>query len=155
MNRLRFTLTQLMALVLCLGLGLAALRNADGFWAGATYNLGIMMVATALVGAIARKGRPRATWAGFAVFGYTYLIASLADWRTGGFGFGPIPRPILLIESGITRLQPFLKPLPPGMSSSLAGNFLIPYEQVSFSLGIILFGMLGAVVGHVVAAKED
>jgi hypothetical protein len=55
MTRLHFTLAQLMAIVLYLGFGFAALRNADDFWASATFTVAIISISTALVGAIARK----------------------------------------------------------------------------------------------------
>ena len=68
MPRLRFTLAALLAIVLFLGFGFAALRNADAFWASATYMLALLMVAVAPLGALTRKGRARMAWAGFAVF---------------------------------------------------------------------------------------
>jgi hypothetical protein len=149
MTRLRYTIAQSMAIVLAVGFGLAALRNADAFWASATYTLAITMLAAALVGCIARSGVARSTWAGFAVFGWTYLlVVQLPPWDIGGFGFGPIRKPILLIEWCITRLQPYLYPTGPG------GRDLEPYEQVSYSLGIILFGLIGAVVGRLLAVGE-
>jgi len=39
MNRFRFTLAQLMAIVLFIGFGFAALRNANALWASATFSL--------------------------------------------------------------------------------------------------------------------
>jgi hypothetical protein len=157
MTRLRFSIAQMMASVLLAGFGFAALRNADAIWASASYTLAIVVIATALVGALVRKGPTRATWTGFAVFGWCYfLVVHLPDWGSGGFGFGPIYKPVLLIESGITSLQPYIKPIPPGVSGGeAAGNFLQPYEQVSFSLGILLFGLVGAIIGHFLAAKDD
>ena len=74
MNRLRFTIANLMVLVLYVGLGFAALRNADKFWASATYTLAILAVSAAVVVAVARKGRARLTWLGFAVFGWASLL---------------------------------------------------------------------------------
>ena len=38
MTRLRFTLAQLIAFVLFIGFGFAALRNADGLWASAAFS---------------------------------------------------------------------------------------------------------------------
>ena len=154
MNRLRFTLAQLMAIVLYLGFGFAALRNADEFWASATYTLAITLIAGALVGAFARSGRARTPWVGFAVFGWTYLlIVHLPAWGVGGLGFGPIGKPHLLIEWGTARLQPYIKPPPPGMGV-MAGD-MMHYEQVSRSLGIILFGLVGAVLGRLLSAKDE
>jgi hypothetical protein len=140
-----------MGIVLYLGFGFAALRNADEFWASATYTLATILIAVTLVGAFARSGRARTPWVGFAVFGWTYLlIVHLPDRSIGGLGFGPIQKPLLLIEWGTARLQPYIKPLPQG-----AGGNLMPYEQVSHSLGIIRFGLAGAVLGRLLAAKDE
>jgi hypothetical protein len=156
MTHLRFTLAQLMAVVFYLGFGFAALRNADAFWASAAYTLAVVSVSTALVGAFARGGRARVPWVGFAVFGYTYLlVAHLPDWGGGGLGFGPIHKPLLIIEWATAQLQPHVKPLPPGTGGWAAGNFLTAYEQVSQSLGIILFGLVGAFVGRLLAMREE
>jgi hypothetical protein len=156
MTRLRFTLAQLMGIVLYLGFGFAALRNADEFWASATYTLATILIAVALVGAFARSGRARTPRVGFAVFGWTYLlIVHLPDWSIGGLGFGPIQKPLLLIEWGTARLQPYIKPLPQGAGGLAGRSFLMPYEQVSHSLGIILFGLAGAVLGRLLAAKDE
>jgi hypothetical protein len=151
MTRLRFTIAQLMGMVLYLGFGFAALRNADEFWASATLTLALILITLAVVGALARRGRARTPWVGFAAFGWTYfLIVHLPAWNSGGLGFGPIAKPPLLIEWATARLQPYILPLPQG-----AGVDLLSYEQVSQSLGIILFGLLGAVLGRLVAAKDD
>ena len=115
-------------------------------------SLAIIMITTALVGGLARRGTARATWIGFAVFGWIYLlIDQLPAWPIGGLGAGPIPKPVLLIEYGIARLRPYINPL----SATLTGSEWVQYEQVSFSLGIILFGLLGAVLGRLVAVKDD
>jgi hypothetical protein len=114
MTRLRFTLAQLMALVLCLGLCFAALRNADEFLASVTFTLTTMAISMALVGAFVRKGQARTAWIGFAVFGWAYLLIDLLPPRaSGGLGFGPLPWPPRLIEWGFARLQPYLRPVPP------------------------------------------
>jgi hypothetical protein len=139
-----------MGIVLYLGFGFAALRNADEFWASATFTLAIMSIALAPVGAFARSGRARMPWVGFAVFGWTYLlIVHLPAWGVGGLGFGPIAKPPLLIEWGTGRLQPYIMPLPPGT----AFHLLVAYEQVSQSLGIILFGLVGAALGRLLTAR--
>ena len=156
MTRLRFTLARLMGIVLYLGFGFAALRNADAFWASATYTLAIILIAVAFVGAFTRSGWARTPWVGFAVFGWTYLlIVHLPDWSIGGLGFGPIYKPLLLIEWGTAQLQPYIKPLPQGMGGGAVSDFLMPYEQVSQSLGIILFGLVGAVLGRLLAANDE
>jgi len=149
MNSLRINLAQLMAAVLSIGFGFAALRNADQFWASATYTLSLVMIAAALVGAVLRRGGSRSTWTGFAVFGWSYLlVVQLPPWHSVGLGFGPIERPVPLIEWAMARLQPSLHPRAPG------GGDLVPYEQVTRSLGILFFGLVGAILGRLLGMKD-
>ena len=151
MSRLRFSIAQLMAIIFYLGFAFAALTNADYLWASATYTLAIVMISTALIGGLSRRGRARTIWLGFAVFGWSYLIIThFPDWPIGGLGAGPISNPILLLEYGSARLQPFINPL-----ASMAGSDWVPYEQVSYSLGIILFGLIGAALGRLVSVGDD
>ena len=72
--RARHNVAGLMALVLCVGLSLAALRNSDQLWATVIYTLAITTLAAAVVGAIVGEGRIRTFSTGFAVFGLTYLL---------------------------------------------------------------------------------
>jgi hypothetical protein len=55
MTRPRLTLAQLMAVVLLVGFGFAALRNANPSWASVTFSLAILAVSVALAGACSRK----------------------------------------------------------------------------------------------------
>jgi hypothetical protein len=147
MKRPRFTLTQLMAIVLLIGFAFAMLRNANEFWAIATFNLAIFLNSTALVAAIVRKGRARAKWVGFAVFGWAYLVVDLLpDRSSGSFGFGPIPKPRLLIDKGFTFVQSYMTP---------TGGFDVVHDQVSHSLQIITSALLGMVVAHYLAEMDD
>jgi hypothetical protein len=149
MTRVRFTIARHMAIVLYLGFGFAALRNADEFWASTASTLAIVLVAAALVGASSRSGRARTPWVGFAVFGWAYLLTAHLPRRDIGVRFGPVIRPHLLVGWGFARLQPYIKPLPPGVN----GDF--SYDQVSVSLGIILFGLIGMVLGRFLALEGE
>jgi hypothetical protein len=155
MNRLRLTIAQSMGIVLVVGFGFAALRKADDFWASATFTLAITSISVAFLGAFARKGKARTAWSGFAVFGLAYLIIGLSRPLNvpGAVYFsytgGSEPTPALLIDWGLRYLQPYLNPLPPGASG------VIPYDQVSHSLGSILFGLLGAMLGRLVGVKDE
>jgi hypothetical protein len=155
MNRLRFTIAQSMAIVLYVGFGFAALRNADDLYASATFTLAVTMVSLAFVGALVRKGKARAIWSGFAVFGLANLLIGLSpSLNPPGPTFyhyttGQRPTPVLLIEWALRRLHPYVNPIAPGAAGS------IPYDQVSYSLGIVLFGFIGAALGRLVALKDD
>lgn len=152
MTRSRFTIAQLMTLILLVGFGFAALRNANEFWASATYTIAIVAILAALLFAFANKGKARMTSTGFAVFGWAYLLIDLLPKRTVGkdiFGGASIRWPSLMIEWGTTYLQPYIHPLNP------ATHDWIQYEIVSHSIGIILFGLIGAVIGRLVAPGDD
>jgi hypothetical protein len=73
----RISIRTLMAFVLVSAVGLAALRNADELWAGMMLLLALASVGVAILGAALMKGRERAWWLGFAVFGGGYLVAAL------------------------------------------------------------------------------
>ena len=82
MTRPRLTIAQLMTLILFVGLGFAALRNANPYWASGTLTLAIISILVALLGAFARTGKARMTWTGFAIFGWAYLLIDLLPARS-------------------------------------------------------------------------
>ncbi len=149
MRRIRFTIAQLMAAVLVIAFCFAALTQANAFWGSATYTLAIAMLAAAVVGAVARKGRSRMTFVAFAVFGWTYLLVARLpqDLQHTGHGLGPVHAPTLLFESG-TEAFPLIF-YPPAQ-----GSEWVHYVQVSHSIGIILFASVRAVLGHFLAATD-
>jgi hypothetical protein len=83
MTRLRFTLAQLMAAVIFIGLGFAALRSTSLLWASAVFTLTVAVLSAAILGAMARRGRARMTWAGFALFGWIYFGTTFGPWADG------------------------------------------------------------------------
>jgi len=147
MTRLRFTLAQLMTIVLFIGFGFAALRNPNDFWMSATYTLAFLMISVAPLGALARKGRARMAWAGVAVFGWARLLVGALPELTGDvFGFGGVPSPRLLTQWGYAYLLPYL---------TTPRGFDFSYPQIFYSMEIILFGLVGAVVGRLMAVEDE
>jgi hypothetical protein len=142
MRRLRVTIAQLMAVILFVGFGFAALRNANPFWASAAFSLAIVSISVAAVGALARKGEARMPWAGFAITGGACLVIRLLTHDTVGSMDGP-PRLLLY------RFQEYINPAATG------GKELIAYTQTCLSLEAILLGLVGAILGHLVAVKDD
>lgn len=68
-----FSVRTLMVLIVGAAVGLAALRNANVYWASAVAVVVGVAVAVSLIGALALRGKERYTWAGFAVFSVAYL----------------------------------------------------------------------------------
>ncbi len=135
MSRLRFSIAQLMAIILYAGFAFAALRNANAIWASATFSVAVVLVSVACAGAYTRKGTDRTSWTGFAAAGGIRLVVWLLSTDTIN---GP-PRPLLYL------LRAYI---------DYSGPYYL-YIQVCNSLDIILLGMVGAAIGHFVAAKED
>src|SRR5262249_33335957 len=72
-----------MAIVLLIGVGLAALHSASVLWSSAVFTLTVAVLSAAVLGAMARRGRARMTWAGFALFGWVYLGTTFGPWADG------------------------------------------------------------------------
>lgn len=145
MTRLRFSIAQLMAVVLFVGFGFAAWRNADENWASAAYTLAFLMISVAPLCALARIGRARMAWAGFAIFGWSRLLVGALP-LTNSSVFGPTPSPGLLGERVLTHALPYF--LPPGGYTSF-------HAQVFLSLDIIVFGWIGAILCRLITGKDE
>jgi hypothetical protein len=77
----RISIRSLMAFVLVAAVGLAALRNASELWAGIMLLFALAAVGVAILGTALSRGRERAGWLGFVVFGGGYLVVSLFPVR--------------------------------------------------------------------------
>jgi hypothetical protein len=75
----------MMGWVLAYALGLAALRNANELWAGTLALLTLGLLGVAVLGVIYERGRDRAWWLGYALFGGGYLVVTFAPWVVEGF----------------------------------------------------------------------
>jgi hypothetical protein len=76
----RLSFRSLMALIAVVGAGLAALRNADGLWAGMLLLVALGALGVAVMGALILRGKGRAWWGGFAFFSGGYLALTLGPW---------------------------------------------------------------------------
>ena len=70
----RLTIAGLMTFVLFAAVGFAALRQPTLLWASAVFTATVLLLSTAVVGALARQGRGRLIWSGAAIFGWAYLL---------------------------------------------------------------------------------
>ncbi len=140
MTRFRFSMAQLMAIVLLVGFGFAALRNANASWSSATFCLAIITVSVALAGTCADKEGARMSWAGFATAGGARLVLWLLTPQTVGSLNGP-PQPLLY------GFQQYLNP------TAIGGREFIAYVQICNSIDVILLGLIGAALGRFLAVK--
>ena len=103
MRRFRFSVAGLMAVILLLAVGMAALRDPAELWASVIFTAAVTLFAASVIGAMAHRGARRFIWAGLAVFGWAYLVISFGPWP--GNAVGPPP---LLPSSILDRLQDYI-----------------------------------------------
>jgi WD40 repeat protein len=73
MRRFRFRIGSLLILIVFLGVGFAALREATDLWDSIVLTLAIGVLLVSLLLAIHRQAERRAFWVAFALFGWVYL----------------------------------------------------------------------------------
>jgi hypothetical protein len=76
----RISIAGLMALIILLGVTLAALRAGTRFWARAMLTLAIASAGVALLGRRHTGGPAKAAWTGYLVFGTGYLVLCIGPW---------------------------------------------------------------------------
>ena len=77
MRRIRFSIASLLGLVLFVAVAVAALREADDLWDTGLFTLAVSLLLASVLLAVHRTDQERAFWLGFALVGWSYLIASL------------------------------------------------------------------------------
>jgi hypothetical protein len=114
MKPFRVSIAGLMAVVLLVAVGVAALRSASDLWAGALFTLALGVLAIAALGAVSLRGRQRASWAGFAALGWGYLLLAFGPWCDTAI------RPRLLTTKLLDILAAWKAPAPQGIAMSRA-----------------------------------
>src|ERR1700677_4336147 len=104
----RLTILGIMAVVAVVATALVALRSTLEIWASAYFSLTLVLLCTAIPGMTYHRGVRRAFWAGFAAFGWPYVILC----------FGPVPGtsfkpPPLLTTKLFEWAYPYLSTVPP------------------------------------------
>lgn len=97
----RYSLLTLLAAILLISLGFAALVNASEVWAEIVVTATVLGLLVASVGAIYLPGKSRAFAGGFAIFGWAYLLMVQGPWP------GSV-KPRLLTTVAMGRLETIL-----------------------------------------------
>lgn len=181
--RLRITIRAVMALVLLVAVGVAALRYANDLWASLALTGVLLVVAVAALGAAFGRGSRRAWWGGFAALGFGYLSLSFGPWfssairpqlattwlltyaeprlcRTPATGGWITPIVPYVFSSGsygsVNPNQPFgMSGFIPSGGTDVFGQVppATPFERVGHSIFSLLAGWLGGIAAMVFAAR--
>ncbi len=144
--RFRFSISDLMAVVLFISVAIASLTHPTQLCASLIYSLTLGVLCLAVLGTAFRVGESQRFWAGFIVFGWvTYLLM---------FPLASISSPslpvTLLVDYSIQFLHP---PRPTGPSSSvmtLDSPGQIAFYHIAYSLSVIVIGFIGAYLSRAV-----
>lgn len=125
----RYSIRTLMASIVLVAVGLAALKNASEVWAGMLLLLALAAIGVAALGTIIMRGRERCWWAGFALFGGAYLALAVAPWLGDAF------RPRL----GTTHLLGYLHARmfgssPPALEDSEALTLILKEQELGAAI---------------------
>jgi hypothetical protein len=153
----RFSLATLMAATVLIGIVVAGLRHATSLWAVTSFSLAVVILATAILGAVFRRDRRRVYWTGFAVFGWGYLVLCFAPWFEERVG--PHLLTTIVLEDSHSYLgpQPRLMVTSPAPGSAMTTVSTSPiawdgsteqenYHRIGQSLFALLFGYLGGMI---------
>jgi len=153
----RLTLAGLMGLVVLAAASLASLRYATEAWTAVASTAALAVLLSALLAARLLRGRERAFWGGFALFGWAYLV--LVNWSWIGEQFGhDLTAGLGDLAERVHAVDPLALPIDPaarteaGLQNRIKiGNFL----QIGRLILTLLFALLGGFVGHAIAAAAD
>jgi hypothetical protein len=147
MRRFHVSLAGLMAIMIPIALGLAALQAATQLWVNIIFNLVVAALLTATYKAKRHKGAVGAWWAGFAAFGWAHLVLGLIGMPWGQhYGISPD-----LVTQDVTgRLVNLLEPDTSAAAlTRWTAKFLVVHCVAS-----LLFGLLGAAVFGLFASRD-
>jgi hypothetical protein len=164
MKKYRISIADLMAFILLVAVGFAALKNPTEPVASATFSLTMVMLLLALVGVGFRRGDKQLFWAGFATFGWGTLAFDLS---TGAL----IPPRLFssLLIAHLTRFMPISEPSNiqmgvsiTGFASTVTGSFagsnpfaFMPFFQIGHSIAVLMIALLGTMLVRIFARRED
>jgi hypothetical protein len=118
----RFTLRQFFIGIALIALSCVALRGASSWWVSAMLGLTLFVLTTSLLLVAYRRGAERAYWAGFAIFGWVYVLMLILGWTMVG---GPL-RTSGLFTDKLSRVSYdwlYAQATTPAMTGSSSGSY--------------------------------
>jgi hypothetical protein len=185
MPRLRISLAGSLGIIAVIAMGLAGMVSASSLWTTAAATVTLALLLTGLLAARLLDGIDRAVWAGFALFGWSYLILVNWDWVGGQLGHdltapltdladfaipGPGPPPVPLFTQ-----NPFVKadraianptatlsvsipklPGPPYLDLVRERQIKLGnFVQIARMFLSLAFGLLGGWIAQALARRRD
>jgi hypothetical protein len=165
MKRVRFTLGELILMVVVVAIGLAAIRSGSPAWAGAMLSITFFAMICSLLGVILGRGTRRVYWSGFGLLGWSYLLLMYVPWLHENVGQFLLAPNLFEYLDEVLHADPQggggrgggLASLPLGVlgASATGGGFTGPSGAGAFSdlvrIGMAMEALLWAFLGGWVA----
>jgi hypothetical protein len=166
MARPRFSIAGLMITVLVIALGFAALRDPRSeVWASLIFTFAVIVLLTATLGSLIHR---RASWIGFAMFGWAGLFLAFGPLRPSDATPIPTPLTTMLLKEMSARLYDNSM-MPAGSSAigyqvytdtaaTIGGkSVMVPYTllQTGNSLFSLVAAGAGGVIARILIARRD
>jgi hypothetical protein len=159
-----------MVLIVGAAVGLAALRNANEYWATAMAAVVAVLVGASIVGAIRLREREQYGRIGFAVFSVLYLGVTVGNFlperfkdpfrtsdllnaitNVAGYDWGidEFPDELIKVDQPMSRSAAVWRSRIPGAANT---NEFVCVGHCLFAL---LFGLVGTVIGRILYARRE
>jgi hypothetical protein len=133
------TILGLMGVIAVIAIALAALRNRNEVWSCLVLVLTLLLLCTATVVAIYRRG----AWAGFAVFGWAMFLIC----QPNSIASGQTPLIVNAVYQAAVLVDIAINPPIPSVNGP-GNGVMIDHIRVVLCLTSLAFGCLGAVIGN-------
>ncbi len=149
MRSAQFSLSVLLVLVALCAAGLMCLMFASSPVVSGLLSAVLGLLTVAILGVVYRRGERRAFWAGFALFGWTYLTLSSGPWFIGNL------RPQLATSKMIAMAYPWLIPeaRQPSSPNLQREQFAVP--SATLQDGLTADKLVGSRVNVLVKGERD
>ena len=128
MHRVRFSLASLIALIVIVAVGCAALRNPSYLVASALLMVTMVILLLGIVGVVYSTGQGRAFLLGFVLFGWAHLLLRAIPFETFGRS---------LFDYALWRITPEVDWHSPGREGLIWG------DGIQHLLATLVFAILG------------
>ena len=144
------------------GVYFAALRSATEIWTGLIAFITLAVLLSGVLAAVYSRGRERAFWLGFALFGWAYILSEsglIGPWfnRSLNAHMDPWAEAFSPFAQRTITVPMTAGDIPPELSKMLQQNVTLRWNFVAISrmAFALLFALVGGLIGWLIAGRAD
>ncbi len=149
---IRFTLKHLLLLTALVAVCAVTFTKGGWFWARLLFTIALAVQLGAVLAALFLRGRPRAFWTGFALFGWT-------AWLIANYPVLQVAEHQLFVEEIAKLLKEYMPETNDGVVklSKMHQMAIFSFERTLHAMFGLVFGFLGGILGALIysSANDD